>query len=74
MGGVGFLPIVVEPDLGKPQLKPAQLPISLCVGLRVTQTERYVYPKLAGAVYSRAHFVNSGEIEYLLCLTSFLRH
>lgn len=45
---------------------------SLYVGLRVTQTERYVYPKLAGALYSRANFVNSGEITYLLCMTSFL--
>lgn len=72
MSGAGFLPIVVEPDPDTPQLKPAQLPISLCVGLRVTHAERYVYPKLAGAVCSRANAVNSGESEYLFCMTSFL--
>lgn len=65
MSGAGFLPIVVEPDLGSPHKKPAQLPISLCAGLMVTHTERHVYPKLAGAVYSRANFVNSEEGGYL---------
>lgn len=65
MSGAGFLPFVVEPDQGTPQQKPAQLPISWCVGLMVTHIEGHVYPKLAGAVYSRASLVNSREDEYL---------
>lgn len=50
---------------GHTAVETSQLPISLCVGLMVTHTERYVYPKLAGAVYSRANFVNTGEGLYL---------
>lgn len=71
VSGAGFLPIVAESDLGTPQQKPAQLPISLCVGSMVTHTQRYVYPKLAGAVYSRAHFANSGESKYLYAWPPF---
>lgn len=59
----GFFPLWL-PDAGSPRKIPAQLLISLCVGLMVTQTERYVDPKLAGAVHSRAN-VNSGEGEGL---------
>lgn len=58
-----FFPLWL-PDVGSPRQIPAQFLISLCVGLMVTQTERYVDPKLAGAVYSRAT-VNSGEGECL---------
>lgn len=52
---------MVESGLGTLQLRAAQLPISLCVELRVTQTQRYIYPTLAGAGHSGANFVNSGD-------------